>query len=256
MFRLSKYELRKNRVALLILLAGLAVLEIFFLVAMRMENVEYIMTAVAFLILFGVICYFSVFIFATVNYYREINSRTSYLVFMTPLSHLSIVLSKMFTVLFLGVIIAAVLGVTAAADWSLLADTYDEYAALSDVLKDVLMQWGVNAGEIISNILFAVITFLLSVFSTVAIIYLCITLAATLFQNSYFKVFISVVFFIAAMFGRSKLEKLVKSGYQLQLGESFLDLLYQSWPYALLNLGLLLVCVALITWLLKKKLSL
>lgn len=35
MFRLSKYELRKNRTALFVLLAGLAALQICFLIALR-----------------------------------------------------------------------------------------------------------------------------------------------------------------------------------------------------------------------------
>ena len=40
--------------------------------------------------------------------------------------------------------------------------------------------------------LFGIITFLLSVFSTVAMLYLCITLAATLLQNSRLKLVVTI----------------------------------------------------------------
>ena len=40
MFRLSKYELRKNRTALFVLLAGLAALQICFLIALRGKTMQ------------------------------------------------------------------------------------------------------------------------------------------------------------------------------------------------------------------------
>ena len=99
MFRLSKYELRKNRTALFVLLAGLAALQICFLIALRGKTQDYAIIWSTILVLYAVVCYFAVFIFAITNYYREINSKTSYLVFMTPVSALSIILSKMLSVL-------------------------------------------------------------------------------------------------------------------------------------------------------------
>ena len=119
MFRLSKYELRKNRTALFVLLAGLAALQICFLIALRKETQDYAIIWSTILVLYAVVCYFAVFIFAITNYYREINSKTSYLVFMTPVSALSIILSKMLTVLVLGVILAAALGALGWLDFSI-----------------------------------------------------------------------------------------------------------------------------------------
>lgn len=119
MFRLSKYELRKNRTALFVLLAGLAALQICFLIALRGKTQDYAIIWSTILVLYAVVCYFAVFIFAITNYYREINSKTSYLVFMTPVSALSIILSKMLTVLVLGVILAAALGALGWLDFSL-----------------------------------------------------------------------------------------------------------------------------------------
>lgn len=73
MFRLSKYELRKNRTALFVLLAGLAALQICFLIALRGKTQDYAIIWSTILVLYAVVCYFAVFIFAITNYYREIN---------------------------------------------------------------------------------------------------------------------------------------------------------------------------------------
>ena len=113
----------------------------------------------------------------------EINSKTSYLVFMTPVSALSIILSKMLTVLVLGVILAAALGALGWLDFSLFLNHYSVYKSMGEVISEVMKNFGIDTAQVASMALFGVITFLLSVFSTVAMLYLCITLAATLLQN-------------------------------------------------------------------------
>ncbi|MBQ8639680.1 MAG: hypothetical protein IJ468_10980 [Lachnospiraceae bacterium] len=256
MLKLSKYEFRKNRNALLLLIAGLIFLQILYLLALNTKDDDYIFSAAGTLFLYALICYFSIFIFAVTNYYREINSRTSYLIFMTPVSPLRIVLSKMLTVLFLGIILAALLGVLGVWDIHLLASNYEEYTGMLDMINELLLEFGIKTDEIFSSILFTLLTFLLSFYSTIAVIYLCITLTATLLQNSRFKVIVSIVFFLLASEGRSKLEELIGNHYVIRYGERFLDLLFQAWPYTLLNLGVLLLSVTATTWLLKKKLSL
>ena len=89
-------------------------------------------------------------------------------------------------------------------------------------------------------------------------LYLCITLAATLLQNSRLKLVVTIVFFIAGMTANGKIQDLIGELQPVVYKETvqFLDLLVQSWPYALANLIELAVCMLLTTWLLEKKLSL
>lgn len=258
MLKLSKYEFRKNRNALLLLIAGLGILQAAYMLSLGTKKDSYIFSSSGLLLLYGMVCYFAIFLFAVTNYYREINSRTSYLVFMTPVSPFRIVLSKMLTVLFLGLIMAGLLGALAALDLQLLAGRYDEYTGLLDMIQDAMLQFGIHTGEIFSGILFGLITFLLSFYATVALIYLSITLSATLLQNSRFKLVVSILLFLAASLLRSKLQDLVGTVYSIQVTDhtGFIELLYQSWPYTLLNLGVFLISVAVTTWLLKKKISL
>ena len=258
MLKLSKYELRKNRNTLLFLLGGLLILQLLFQLALSHGEDPEIGASVTVLFLYGLVCYFSVFLLAVINYYREINSRTSYLVFMTPVSPLCIILSKMLTVLILGLILAGALGLLALADLQQLSTYYGEYAPIWDQITTLLASVGIRTGEIWSNILYGIITFLLSFYATVTIIYLCITLTATLLQNSRFRLIVSIVFFLLATWGRSKLQDWIGTFFQPDFANdiSLTDLLTQSWPYTLLNLAVLIVCVATTSQLLKKKLSL
>lgn len=150
MFRLSKYELRKNRTALFVLLAGLAALQICFLIALRGKTQDYAIIWSTILVLYAVVCYFAVFIFAITNYYREINSKTSYLVFMTPVSALSIILSKMLTVLVLGVILAAALGALGWLDFSLFLNQYSVYKSMGEVISEVMKNFGIDTVQVAS----------------------------------------------------------------------------------------------------------
>ena len=249
MFRLSKYELRKNRTALFVLLAGLAALQICFLIALRGKTQDYAIIWSTILVLYAVVCYFAVFIFAITNYYREINSKTSYLVFMTPVSALSIILSKMLTVLVLGVI---------WLDFSLFLNQYSVYKSMGEVISEVMKNFGIDTAQVASMALFGIITFLLSVFSTVAMLYLCITLAATLLQNSRLKLVVTIALFVAGIYTESKIQGVITDLHPMVYRDT-VDLLYllqQSWPYALANLAELALFMILTTWLLEKKLSL
>lgn len=269
MFKLSKYELRKNRNILLILLAVLAALEIVFLVVLfrtkvsnlnvlaeDLEGFDMLMISILMLCFYAVICYFAVYMFAIANYYREINSKTSYLVFMTPVSCLKIVLSKMLTVFVIGAIFAVIIGALGQLDCMLVAKRFPDFVSLSDTIAGVMSDVGFSPAQIGGWVLYSVAVVVLMFFSVVAIIYLCITLSATLFHSNGLKVLISIVFFFVIMYVRGKIEKLVDGSYSAHFDGNIVTAMLDLWPYALLNLAVIIICVAVTTWLLKKKLTL
>ncbi len=261
MLKLSKYELRKNRNTLLFLLAGLGILQIFYMLCIHYKEEDYIASSAVFLALYAFVCYFSVFILAVTNYYREINSRTSYLVFMTPVSPIRIILSKMLTVLLIGITFFIILAALAFYDLGMLSGYYNEYAEMAEIINDVLNQFGVNTAEILFNIGFGIITFLLAFFASITLVYLCITLSATLLQNSRFKLIGSILLFIVASIGRSKTESWIETTFlsetEIVYGNYTLgDMLIQALPYTALNLTLMIFCTIATAWLLKKKISL
>ena len=89
-------------------------------------------------------------------------------------------------------------------------------------------------------------------------LYFCITLAATLLQNSKLKLVMTIILFVAGMYAKSKIQDWITDIYPMVYDDTvnFVQLLLQSWPYALANLIELAVFMILTTWLLEKKLSL
>ena len=104
MFKLIKYEYRKNRTLLLTILGIIAVLEVYFLVSAHLAQ-KYAMidmfsettqraevnlaVSISLLVAASFGTALAVFIMGVAGYSRELNQRTSYLIFMTPQSTLS-----------------------------------------------------------------------------------------------------------------------------------------------------------------------
>ena len=89
-------------------------------------------------------------------------------------------------------------------------------------------------------------------------LYLCITLAATLLQNSRLKLVVTIALFVAGIYTESKIQGVITDLHPMVYRDT-VDLIYllqQSWPYALANLVELALFMILTTWLLEKKLSL
>ena len=93
MIRLMKYELRKMRTPLLIMLLILAVLQAGFMLGeyLDRENLAFICLWLISMLAFAVYGY--ILISGVVSYSRELKDRTGYLVFMAPVRPISIVLS-------------------------------------------------------------------------------------------------------------------------------------------------------------------
>ena len=187
------------------------------------------------------------FIFSITIYYTEINSKTSFLLFMTLVISLYLILSNMLTVLVLGVILAAALGALGWLDFSLFLNQYSVYKSMGEVISEVMKNFGIDTAQVASMAWFGVITFLL-----------CITLAATLLQNSRLKLVVTIALFVAGIYAESKIQGVITDLHPMVYRDT-VDLLYllqQSWPYALANLAELALFMILTTWLLEKKLSL
>ena len=167
MLKLSKYEFRKNRNFLLVIGIIFALLEIYFLAGIFMKNPENSAKALAFLFICAVVCFFSVFILAISNYSKELNSKSSYLIFMTPNTSLNIIFSKMFTILIIGLVSMTIICITGYIDWKLLCQTFPNVELAADTVQSLFILSGTNSGSIILGIITYVIEFIISFFSTV-----------------------------------------------------------------------------------------
>ena len=259
MLKLTKYEFRKNLTALMALLGGLALLEIWFLVSVFTDKEGGMVGSAIILFVYALVCFFAVFLFAVTNYYREINSKTSYLVFMTPVSPLRIILSKMLSVMVIGIILGGILCLLGMLDINLISSHLEEFREIQDALNELFRSFGYLSGKLLFNIVFNIATFLLAFFAQVAMVYFCITLTATLLQNSRLRIVVSVVFFLLLSWGRGKLQGLISDRFPLDdivIDVSFQEVIYRMTPYTILNLATVVLLIGATAWLLAKKLSL
>lgn len=199
MLKLMKYEYKKNRGILLGLILLVAGLELYFLISNGLGKLEHMGMAAGFLVIATMVCFFMVFILGITNYQKELNSKTSYLIFMTPNSSLKIIVSKLLYILVLGCAVFLILGSLAILDIKLLYIMADEKFGIIEIVKELARGFGVNLSHVWIAVLLEVISFVLSFFSVVAIGYLAVTLAATFLQNSRWKGFISIVLFVLLM---------------------------------------------------------
>lgn len=199
MLKLMKYEYKKNRGILLGLVLLVAGLELYFLISNGLEKLEHMGIAATFLVLATVICFFMVFILGITNYQKELGSKSSYLIFMTPNSSLKIIVSKFLYILALGCVTFLILGSLAIFDIKLVSIKANERFGIMEIVGDLARGFGVDLSQVWTAVLLEVIYFVVSFFSVVAIAYLAVTLSATFLQNNRFRGFISVVLFIVLM---------------------------------------------------------
>ncbi|MDO5423504.1 MAG: hypothetical protein Q4F41_07240 [Eubacteriales bacterium] len=256
MFKLMKYEFRKNRNTLLAIGGGLLLLQLYFLfnILTFNETEEKLTVSAIFLYLYAIVCFFAVFILAAYNYSRELNSKSSYLIFMTPTSSYTILFSKLLSTLILGIAIAAVLGVLGAVDMNLYSQAIPESEDFASLLRFALETLGFSVGTILLNILTGILTFLVNFFAIVSLVYLSVTLSATFLQNSKLKSVLSVLLFLLLTYLVSKVTSVLPVIYEMpeDMTEAILNVL----PATLFNLVVFLASIFTCGKLLDKKVSL
>lgn len=254
MLKLMKYEFRKNRNVLLVIGGGLLLLQLYYMLSCLAEDDGHITAAGSLLILWSMVCFFTVFVLAVTNYSKELNSKSSYLIFMTPNTSFTIIFSKMLTILLMGIAIAVLFCFLTVLDLNLLHMAMPEVEDFMTLMNQFLEGLNIHVGEALLSALSGVLLFLVDFFSIVSVAYLAITLSATFLQNSRLKAPISVVVFLAATYLINRVANLLPLLYEQPqtILESFLAIL----PVTLFNLVILVLCVFLSGKLLDQKVSL
>lgn len=254
MFKLMKYEFRKKRNILLIIGGGFLLLQLWYLVTFFQKDPEKMMVSSIFLILFSVVCFFTVFILAISNYYKELNSKSSYLIFMTPNNSYSIIFSKMLSILCMGILIAVLIVLLALLDIRLYYQAVPTAESFSDMLKETLRSLGVPVNELFITAVSGIFTFLIEFFAMVSVGYLAVTLSLTFLQNSKLRGVLSAALFLLINYAITKITALLPLTNEnpASLGEALLSL----WPATLFQLAVLILCIFVSGKLLEKKVSL
>lgn len=209
MLRLTKYEIRKNITGIIILLAVLAALEVYFLVGVAINSQNHTAMAIGLLVLAATVSFFFVFIFGVASYSKELSSKTSYMTFMTPISSFSIIGSKLISTFLIGIFLAAVIISFALIDMALLNNVFPEIDALGQFIDGLFNHIGYSTGEVLLSALVLVLEMLIEFFGIISFAYLAITLSSTAFQNKKFKGIVSVIAFVIIVWAVDKVGDLI-----------------------------------------------
>lgn len=199
MFKLMKYEFRKQLFSKIIILLVLGVLEILFLYGLFAESDRVLGLSIGLFIFLSVAVVLFVSFESVLTFSNDLKTKQSYMLFLTPNSAYKIVGAKVLTT-------AVTIGLTAAV---FVAVTLVDVAAIlvkfDDIAKFVEMFQSFFASMFKANIDYAfiitfILTFVLELIEILVIGMSSITLSATFLSNSKLKAVVSVAFFFVINF--------------------------------------------------------
>ena len=201
MLKLLKYEFRKTRMPKLVLLALTVVLEAAYLLALKQKKEELLVPTVALLTILAICGILLIGIQSVVTLHRDMNTRQSYMLFMTPNSSYKILGAK---------VIECTLSVFAAGcvyfalgilDVRLLFNTFESAESLSDMLIRTFNTLGSGLGITIKPDVLSIGSWLFNQLAnwlaTVCTAFLADVIAASLLNGKKGSALLSFVLFIA-----------------------------------------------------------
>ena len=269
MWKLLKYEFRRARTSLLTVLGLIAVVEIYFLIALGVDRMDHVIIAAVLMMLatYGAAVY--IFVRGVTSYASELKAKSAYLIFMTPNSGLKIMGSKYLYTFVNGILLGGICGALGALDVSLIItheDDWQGYLRMVDIF--LRANQGVQTGQIVLAVVFYLVLVLLSLLTFFAMAYFAITLSHTLFRDKKWRTWVALLIFIGVNWGLSyvqgllpnPVEKLVFTTMDNPDAEitiaTYSDVISQMLPYALYDLAIVLLSLFVRGWMLDKNVSL
>ena len=257
MLKLMKYEFRKWRTTLLALLAGLAALEVGFIVGVKLEKPQLMVVSLSLIALLTFAAFAYLVIAGIAGYSQELREKCGYLIFMAPVRSISIVVSKLLFIALVALTATALFGAAGWLDARYLLSRANLDAQTMENLNSML-RFGLKTDATVQQILqmagFSAASVLLEVLLTMCTAYLAITLSATLLQNKkgFLKGLISFALFVALSWGSSWLaQKLLYE--RIRLGAEINEFQAVFGGSLLLNFVLCAIFAGASAWLLDKK---
>ena len=212
MLKLMKYEFRKMRTTLLCMLAGLAALEVGFIVGIKVDEPALMAFCLSLIALLTFAAFAYLVVAGITGYSRELREKSGYLIFMAPVRPIGIVASKLLFISLVSLAAAALFGSACWLDLRALLDklNLDEYTLYN---LNAMLRFGLKTDATIQQILliagFSVLSVLIQILLTMCTAYLAITLSATLLQNKkgFLRGLISLALFAALTWGANWLAK-------------------------------------------------
>lgn len=249
MFKLIKYESRKQMFSKLVILAILGLIEVFFLIGIALSRTNMVSTTMGLLSIFTFGALFFLAFESIITFNNDLKLKQSYMLFLTPHSTYSIVGAKVLyaavQIILAGIAFAAIYAVDAA----ILLAKYSSIAELKQVLVQALntfYNFDIKPAYLVLGVIAVIFTWL----NTVTLAFFSITLSTTFLADKKFKGFVSFIIFLLLNYVYSKI-----TGFTLDN----VDFLLDTTLYLTIQ-SLYLLCFTVITyfgtaWMLDKKVS-
>lgn len=253
MLHLIKYEIRRNLFTLLALYASILGIELFTLYSILTQSTTKTAISYALIIFCGFVGIMYIFIMGIQSYSKELGSKYSYMVFMTPNSTQKIITSKF---LFIGVValITSVISISLIVlDYNLVLTNFPQVADSISMAKIFTAEMGYDVSGLAIYLIIYFIIFWISIFSAIAIAYFAITLSATMLANKKGRGIISVVLFFILNFIISYV-----TGYfpKLEIGSGVINMLFEPSLTYIFHILIIICSIFGNAYLLDKKVSL
>lgn len=256
MLKLIKYEFRRSRTSLLVMLAVALMLYLAAPLGAMLKR-EGLMGISLFALMFYCFAAYVYVLIRGVNAYSsELSTRSGYLMLMVPRSTLSIVLSKLLFTLCFAIVMLAVCVAACIGSAAIFMDEVFDVRGLIPMLKYFAMQMEIDLSSLGYFSLYAVVSLLISVISVVSMGYLSATLSAAIAARGKGAKFLSAVLFLVLLILVGKVSTLAAPDAAVQ---SFTDLrivLTSAIPTLLVNLGFTALFTGLSALILKKRVCL
>ena len=206
MLKLMKYEFRKMRATLLILLGAAVALEVGFLAGQTLHKNTMMAVCLGLITFLTFLVYAYILLAGMASYSRELKEKSGYLIFMAPVRPIGVVVSKLLFTALAAIVATVIFGAIAFLDYRMLIRRMNIDPGITQQIN-MLLRFGLNADAGIEQILgmaaFYTVTVLVEIMSTMCTAYLAITLSATLLQHKkgFLRALISLALFVALNWG-------------------------------------------------------
>lgn len=253
MFKLMKYEFRRNLGTLIILYAAILGLEAYSLFGMLTKSEEHTGISFSLLVLCGFAIILFVFIIAIQSYSKELGSKYSYMTFMTPNTTYSIIGSKLLSTGLIALITTVIGVLLVVLDYNIFINQFPDVKNIKEVFEQMLTVQGYDLGDIFASVLVYFIVLWLGIFTWICVAYFAITLSATAFANKKFRGVISFVIFVVIAI---IISRLTNSFPKLDLGSGMVNKLLAPLYSYILDIVVIICSFIASAILLEKKVSL
>lgn len=256
MLKLIKYEFRRSRTSLIVMLAVALVLYLAAPLGALLKRQGLMGVSLFALMFYCFAAYIYVLVRGVTAYSGELSTRSGYLMLMVPRSTLSIVLSKLLFTLCFAIVMLAVCVAACIGSATIFMDEVFDVRGMIPMLKYFAQSMEIDLSALGFFCLYAVVSLLISVISVVSMGYLSATLSAAIAARGKGAKLLSAVLFLVLLILVGKVSTLAAPE---ALVEDFVDLqtvLLSAIPTLLVNLGFTALFTGLSALILKKRVCL